>query len=38
MGLLADRFRAQMAKSKDPRMEEAVSDVMYLQDFFLLIF
>ena len=29
MGLLADRFRAQMAKSKDPRMEEAVSDVMY---------
>ena len=23
MGLLADRFRAQMAKTKDPRMEEA---------------
>lgn len=29
MGLLADRFRAQMAKTKDPRMEEAVADVMY---------
>lgn len=29
MGLLADRFRAQMAKSKDPRMDEAVSDIMY---------
>lgn len=29
MGLLADRFRAQMAKTKDPRMEEAVADVLY---------
>lgn len=29
MGLLADRFRAQMEKTKDPRMEEAVADVMY---------
>lgn len=29
MGLLAERFRAQMAKTKDPRMEEAVADVMY---------
>lgn len=29
MGLLAERFRAQMAKIKDPRMEEAVADVMY---------
>ena len=29
MGLLADRFRAQMAKTKDPRMEEANADVLY---------
>lgn len=29
MGFLADRFRAEMAKSKDPRMEEAVADVLY---------
>lgn len=29
MGLLAERFRAQMAKTKDPRMEEAVADVAY---------
>ena len=29
MGLLPDRFRAQMAKTKDPRMEEAVADVLY---------
>jgi len=29
MGLLADRFRAQMAKSKDPKMDEAVADVLY---------
>ena len=29
MGLLASRFRAAMAKSKDPRMAEAVADVMY---------
>lgn len=29
MGLLADRFRAQMEKTKDPRMEEAVADVLY---------
>ena len=27
--LLADRFRAAMAKSKNPKMEEAVADVMY---------
>lgn len=29
MGLLASRFRATMAKTKDPRMSEAVADVMY---------
>lgn len=29
MGLLAERFRAEMAKSKDPRMEEAIADVLY---------
>ena len=29
MGLLTSRFRAAMAKSKDPRMAEAVADVMY---------
>ena len=29
MGLLADRFRAQMVKTKDPRMEEANADVLY---------
>lgn len=29
MGLLASRFRATMAKSKDPKMMEAVADVMY---------
>lgn len=29
MGLLADRFRAQMAKTKDPRMEEANADILY---------
>ena len=29
MGLLAERFRAQMAKTKDPRMEEANADVLY---------
>lgn len=29
MGLLADRFRAAMLKSKDPRMAEAVADVLY---------
>lgn len=29
MGLLAERFRAAMAKTKDPRMEEAVADVLY---------
>ena len=29
MSFLVDRFRAQMAKSKDPRMEEAVADVLY---------
>ena len=29
MGLLGDRFRAQMAKSKNPKMEEAVADVSY---------
>lgn len=29
MGLLADRFRAQMAKTKDPRMGEANADVLY---------
>ena len=29
MGLLADRFRAQMAKTKDPRMGEANADILY---------
>ena len=29
MGLLASRFRAAMAKSKDPKMAEAVADVLY---------
>lgn len=29
MGLLASRFRAAMAKTKDPRMEEAIADVTY---------
>lgn len=29
MGLLASRFRAAMEKSKDPKMAEAVADVMY---------
>ena len=29
MGLLAERFREQVKKSKDPRMEEASFDVMY---------
>ena len=29
MGLLADRFRAEMLKTKDPRMEEASADVLY---------
>lgn len=29
MGLLATRFRAAMAKTKDPRMEEAIADVTY---------
>lgn len=29
MGLLAERFRAQVAKSKNPKMEEGVMDVMY---------
>lgn len=29
MGLLADRFREVMAKTKDPRMEEGKFDVMY---------
>ena len=33
MGLLAERFRAQMAKTKDPRMNEAVADVMYSTGF-----
>lgn len=33
MGLLAERFRAQMAKAKDPRMNEAVADVMYSTGF-----
>lgn len=29
MGLLADRFRAQMTKTKDPRMGEANADILY---------
>lgn len=29
MGLLADRFRAQMAKTKDPSMGEANADILY---------
>ena len=33
MGLLADRFRAQMAKTKDPRMNEAEADVLYSTGF-----
>ena len=33
MSLLAERFRAQMAKTKDPRMNEAVADVMYSTGF-----
>lgn len=33
MGLLAERFRAQMEKAKDPRMNEAVADVMYSTGF-----
>ena len=38
MGLLASRFRAAMAKSKDPKMAEAVADVLYPTGFFLLTF
>lgn len=33
MGLLADRFRAQMQKSKNPKMEEATADVLYSTGF-----
>jgi len=33
MGLLAKRFREEMRKSKDPRMKEAVSDVLYSTGF-----
>ena len=33
MGLLADRFRAQMAKTKDPKMNEAEADVLYSTGF-----
>ena len=33
MSLLADRFRAQMAKNKDPRMNEALADIMYSTGF-----
>jgi RecA/RadA recombinase len=33
MGLLADRFRAQMQKTKNPKMEEASADVLYSTGF-----
>ena len=33
MGLLADRFREKMVKTKDPRMEEGKFDVMYSTGF-----
>lgn len=33
MGLLADRFRAQMQKTKNPKMEEATADVLYSTGF-----
>lgn len=33
MGLLADRFREKMSKTKDPRMEEGKFDVMYSTGF-----
>ena len=33
MGLLADRFRAEMLKTKDPRMEEGYADVLYNKGF-----
>lgn len=38
MGLLADRFRALVAKEKDPRMNEADSDILYSTGFLTLDF